>query len=440
MKFGKKITLINSLVIAVLTAIIVTAAIVAGTTVLRSNTSNFLIDTVTNRAAIISDSNGIVPENFDYDVSGVYLSVYLSDGTLKNGSFPGEVNLPIRKGVIRSVKIDGKSYFVYDFAVTISGRDDIYLRGIVARSYDIWFVAVICVTALAGVLAAIGIVLNVVSVRKAISPIDEMRREINDITDSKDISRRLSSVTTDSELARLISDYNYMLDSLEGMFRNQERFTSDVAHELRTPLSVILSESEYALNDTDDMGAKNESLGVIYRQSKRLKSITDNLLEFSRLANKLSISLSPADISALTEEFVADYSFGKGITCETHIESGIVANVDVTMFERILLNLLDNSVKYGVQDGKVFVGLERKGGDSATLTVRDNGIGMSEETLKHVYDRFFRGEASRSDKSGLGLGLSFVKEIVRLFGADINIQSTLGEGTCVTVTFYLQTH
>lgn len=434
MKFGKKIILINSLIIAFLTAVIVTVASVAGTTVVRSNIRNALIDTVSSKAAIISSAKGVVPDDFDYDVNGVYLSVYLSDGTLKNGSFPGEVNLPIKKGVVSTIKINGTKYYVYDFAVSIEGRNDIYLRGIVAKSYEFWFVAMVFVTVTAGVLAVVGIILNIISVRKAVKPIDKMRREVNAITESKDITKRLTKVASDSELDELAEDYNYMLDSLEGLFRNHERFASDVAHEIRTPITVILSESEYALEETGEVKDKNESLEVIRRQSVRLKNITDSLLEFTRFANRLSIKLSPVDISSLTEEFLGDYIFSRGITCHTDIEKNVVVSADSTLYERILQNLIDNAVKYGKEGGNIEVKLKTDG-HKAVLTISDDGAGMSSDALAHAFDRFYRAEVARSDKKGLGLGLSFVKEIVRLFGAHVEISSVLGSGTCVNLTF-----
>lgn len=434
MKFGKKIIFINSLIIAFLTAVIVVAAAVAGTRVLRSNICNALIDTVSSRAAVISSSNGVVPDDFDYNVGGVYLSIYLSDGTLKNGSFPGELTLPIRKGIVSSVRIGGNAYYVYDFAIALEGREDIYLRGVVSASNDVWFAALVSFTVLAGALAAAGIVLNILSVRSAVKPIDKMRREVQEITNSKDLERRLSKVTSDKELARLADDYNYMLDSLEGMFRNHERFTSDVAHELRTPLTVILSESEFALQETQQVSEKDESLEVIYRQSKRLKAILDSLLEFTRFANQLKIDLKPVDISAVTAEFLGDYVFPKDIRCVSEIEENVTVLAEVTLYERILQNLTDNAVKYGKEGGSVLVGL-KKVGETAVLTVRDDGMGMSKEAVSQAFNRFYREDASRSDRPGLGLGLSFVKEIVRLFGAKIGIESEQGVGTCVTVTF-----
>ncbi len=439
MKFGKKIILVNSLIIAFLTAVIVVAAAVAGTRVLRSNTRNALIDTVSARASVISAGGGVVPSDFDYDVGDVYLSVYLSDGTLKNGSFPAKIDLPIQKGVVSAVRVDGKQYYVYDFAISLEGRNDIYLRGIVEASYDVWFVAIISFTVLAVALAAASIVLNIISVRRAVKPIDVMRKEVIEITETGDISKRLSKVTSDLELARLADDYNFMLDRLEEMFRNHERFTSDVAHELRTPLTVILSESEYALKDTENTDDKDESLAVIRRQSERLKAITDSLLEFTRFANRISIDLSPIDLGAVTEDFLDDYPLPDGVTLQREIEHGVTVPAEITLYERVLQNLLDNAVKYGKPNGTIFVTIE-KTDSGARLSVRDDGIGMSEETLKHVFDRFYRADPSRSDKKGLGLGLSLVKEIVRLFGAEISMRSALGQGTCVLVTFpHLQT-
>ncbi len=435
MKFGKRIIIINSVIIAFLTAVIVLAAALAGTRVLRANIRNTLVDTVTSRAAIISGANGAVPDNFDYNVNGIYLGVYLSDGSLKNASFPGEVTLPINRGVISSVKINGADYYVYDYAVFLEGRDSIYLRGVAAASYDFWFAAVIIFSAVAVLLAAAGVALNIISVKRAVRPIEKMREEVNLITDSRDITKRLSKVSGDDGLAQLADDYNYMLDSLEAMFRNHERFTADVAHEIRTPLTVILSESEYALADTDSLDEKNRSLGVINRQSQRLKAITEKLIEFTRVANRLSISLIPVNLSEITEEFLADYPFGE-MQCTADIEPDIAVNADITLYERALQNLVDNAVKYGKAGGSVAVTLKREG-TRAVLTVADKGAGMDEEELKHVFERFYRAEASRNDKQGLGLGLSFVKEIVRLLKAEISIDSKKGDGTRVTVTFNL---
>ncbi len=435
MKFGKRIIFVNSLIIAILAAVIAVAAAVAGGTVLRNNIRDALIDTVSSRAALIAEAQGVIPDDFDYNVGGVYLSVYLSDGTLKNGSLPGEVELPIRKGLVSSVRVDGGEYYVYDFAVPLEGREAIYLRGMVAASYDTWYIAASSVTVFAAALAAAGIILNILSVRRAVRPIDRMRNEVNEITLSGDVTKRLSAITEDSELALLADDYNRLLDSLTATLNNHERFTSDVAHELRTPLTVILSESEYALRDTEDTAEKDASLAVILRQSKRLKAITDSLLEFTRFVNKINIPLQPADISSLTEEFTADYPFPAGISCRTEIEAGIVVSADATLYERILQNLIENAVKYGKEGGHVRVALEKREGQ-AILTVADDGIGMSEEAVKHAFDRFYRAEAARSDK-GLGLGLCFVKEIVRLFGGHVEIASVLGEGTCVTVILHI---
>lgn len=458
MKLGKRIIIANSLIIFLLSAVIVVAAAVAGATVVKNNIRNVLVDTVTARAAVISASNGVVPNDFDYTVGGVYLGVYLEDGSLKNGSFPGEIDLPIDKGVIRTVRLDGKRYYVYDFAVAAEGRDEFYLRGAAAEDYDFWHAAIVSVAVFAAVVAAAGIILNILSVRKAVMPIDRMRREVNEITETGDIKKRLSGSPEDSELNMLAEDYNYMLDSLEKMFRNHERFASDVAHELRTPLSVILSESEFALTEAKDEKEKDESLEAILRQSRRLRSITDSLLEFTRFVNKLGMELAPVDISAVTEEFIAEYKFGRGITCTADIDEGIVVPADVTLYERVLQNLIGNAVKYGKEGGKVFVSLKKPaalpsntlnvGGavtasetatenntaTGAVLTVSDDGVGMSEQAVAHAFDRFYREEASRSG-NGLGLGLSFVKEIARLFGAKAEISSVKGEGTTVTFTF-----
>ena len=433
MKFGKRIVAINSLIIIFLAAVIVIAATVAGGRVIGTNTRNNLMDTVSSRAAIISEAKGVVPDDFDYTVGGVYLGVYLSDGTLKNASFPAELDLPIRQGMVSTVTAEGRQYYVYDFAVSLEGRDDIYLRGMVPTSHVVWWAAAIAVTAFAAVLAALGVTLNVLSVRRAVRPIDRMRREIHGIISSKDFTRRLSKVPADAELDSLAADYNALLDSLGEALSNHERFTSDVAHELRTPLTVILSEAEYALQEASDGAEKDASLSVILRQSKRLKAITDGLLEFTRMANTVAVPLVPLDLSVLTAGFAADFAFPAETKVELDIREGIFAAADATLYERILQNLLDNAVKYGRAGGHIWVRL-RGGEGKAELTVADDGIGMSKEAAEHAFERFYRADASRSQRAGLGLGLSLVREIVRLFGGEISLVSQPSEGTAVTVT------
>lgn len=435
MKFGKKIILINSFIISLLTAIVVIVAMTMSTIILHRNVRNTLVDTVTSRASIIANSQGVVPDNFDYNVGDVYLSVYLSDGTLKNGSFPEEMSyLAIKKDVVYLYNGSDNRYYVYDYAIVLEGRNSIYLRGVISLSYNYWLIAMISMAILAGVIMALGVFLNIFLVKKTIKPIDQMRDEVNDITNSKDLKKRLTKITSDSELSQLVDDYNYMLDALEGMFLNHERFTSDVAHELRTPLTVILSESEYALNDTFKMEEKEESLAVINRQAKRLKAITDSLLEFTRFANKLSIKLKEIDLSFVTKEYLKDYKTSKNITIIQEITDHLIVLADDVLYERVLQNLIDNAIKYGKENGHVKVSLLRDN-KQIILTVSDDGIGMSNKALEHAFDRFYREESSRSDKKGLGLGLSLVKEIVRLFNAKITITSTINEGTSVKIIF-----
>lgn len=435
MKFGKKIILINSIIISILTSIIVIASITASKTILHSNIKNTLIDTVSSRANIIADSKGVVPDSFDYNVGDVYLSIYLSDGTFKTGSFPEKmVDLPIQKGVLSLVKINNNKYYVYDFAISLEGRNDIYLRGMISATYSYWFIAAIFISILAGVLMFLSVFLNIFLVKRTIKPIDKMREEVNEISQSKDIKKRLTKITDDNELAKLADDYNLMLDALEGMFLNHERFTSDVAHELRTPLTVIISESEYALQETNKINDKNESLAIINRQAMRLKSITDSLLEFTRFANKLSIELKPINISKITINFINDYHFIKNISCKQNIEKDLIIYADNVLYERILQNLIDNSNKYGKENGHINITLSKES-NKVILKIEDDGIGMSKEALDHAFDRFYREESSRSDKNGLGLGLSLVKEIVRLLNAKIDISSIINEGTCITITF-----
>jgi|GEM_PF-2984696 len=329
--------------------------------------------------------------------------------------------------------IGGNEYYVCELKVRGLQDEEYFIRGLIPVYSNTFNTVLIIFIVAVLVLGIIAITLSYVSLRNATKPIRQMTVELKRVEKSSDLSNRMSVSTTDEEIQNLVSAYNEMLDRVEAMIKNQERFTSDVSHELRSPLTVLLAESEFALNDLKTVEEKDKSLEAIYRQTKRLTAMVKQLLDFTRVVNTESVALVDTDISSLTQDIVGANTNDRNIKVSCNVEHGIIVKTDETLYIRLLTNLIDNAVKYGKDGGIVVVTLKRE--SKVTLSVRDDGIGMSEETLKHIYDRMYQADKSRMAGSGLGLGLSFVKEISRILGCTITVESKLGEGSVFTVVF-----
>ncbi len=433
MSVSKKVVIVNAIAILILAIISVAVSSFITSSTFRNSSKNDMVDIVTANANKIEALNGEVPEHFDFVVNNVFLSVYYSNGSLKEGSSPVEISETIKEGVFREIKIDGVSYYVFDCEIELEGRSSIYLRGIsTAPSDEIRAIQVgIIIAVLITVIVAFSI--SIFMIRKAVSPIEQMKLAVREISESRDLSKRLNVKCSDKGLMELQKEYNRALDNLENIFHIEERFTSDVSHELRTPLTIILAECEYALEEAKSEEEKQKSLEVIKKQTKRLVLITNQLLEYSKFTNKINVELIETNLSSLLEE-IECVNNSKNIKVDKQIQDNLIIKTEPTLFIRMVRNLVDNAIKYGKENGFCKISLIREG-ENVTLTVEDNGIGMSNETLEKVFERFYQEDASRSNQNGLGLGLCFVKEIVRLLGGKIEIESSLGVGTKVIIIF-----
>ena len=170
----------------------------------------------------------------------------------------------------------------------------------------------------------------------------------------------------------------------------------------------------------------------------RLSGIVTDLLTLTRMdANRMELHLEDTDISQLTEEnirLLQPMAEKRKQTLQGNIAPGIMASVDVSKMSQVFYNLIDNAVKYTPDGGNISVSLVREG-KQAVWRVRDNGVGIPEEDLPHVFERFYRVDKARSrETGGTGLGLSIVKQITALHGGEVTVESTLGHGSAFTVT------
>ena len=230
------------------------------------------------------------------------------------------------------------------------------------------------------------------------------------------------------------------LRPIREVMERERQFTSDAAHELRTPLAIMKTELEVALREPEPSQEEMRSLiKSNIEEIDRMSRMAENLLLLSRMdASGKKINLSRVFLSNIVErsiERMKPYAEGKNVTLESHIQEGIVISGDEDQLHRLLYNLIKNAIDYNVDRGRVDVDLKSLP-KSVLLTISDTGIGIPSQDLPHIFDRFYRVDRSRSQKiGGSGLGLAIVRAIVDAHHGSISVKSSPGKGTTIQVHF-----
>jgi heavy metal sensor kinase len=276
---------------------------------------------------------------------------------------------------------------------------------------------------------------------RALAPVNKVVAAAQKIT-AEDLSHRIDVSGGKDELGQLVETFNAMIARLEQSIHQIRHFTSDVSHELKTPLTAIFSEIDVALRKERSWNECASVLGTIREDAQRLEKIVDNLLFLSRMESQDRKpdfgNVSVDEIVLQTFEKMEPLARKKNITINITKLEPFAVKGDETLLGRLLTNLIDNAVKYTLSGGRVDIAL-MKSSRQGILSIMDTGIGIPEESLPYIFDRFFRVDQVRSRESGgSGLGLAIAKWIAAAHGASIEVQSRLHEGTVFTVTFPLQ--
>lgn len=272
--------------------------------------------------------------------------------------------------------------------------------------------------------------------RRALAPVGEITRTAEQIT-SRNLSERLPEAKTGDELEALSIALNRMIARIEHSFRHVNRFTADASHELRTPLTVLRGELEAIAQRADLPTDVRETIGSTLEETERLSKIVESLLAISRLdAGEALMTRERFDLDELaasTAEQMRLLAEDKHIALKCTAIGGIKVDGDKGRLKQVVVNLVDNAIKYTGEGGEVEIKVHRKDG-TAVLEVSDTGIGIPSESIPHVFERFYRVDKARSRQmGGAGLGLSIVKSICTAHDARVRIESTEGKGTCFVV-------
>lgn len=273
--------------------------------------------------------------------------------------------------------------------------------------------------------------------RVALRPVANMARTIRQIT-AENLSLRLPPPGTRDEIRELADLFNAMLARLEDSFLSERRFIQDVSHELKTPLTILKGELEVALKKARSAGEYAAVLQSNLEETEKMSKIVGDLLTLARFDNKeVRLERSRVDLKALLVDVakgLAGLAGKSGAAIE--LSPGAAAlevEADRDQLGRLILNLLDNAVKYGGAGGKVKVEIYTEAGRPA-VRISDKGPGIPPEDLPHIFKRFYRADSSRSS-SGFGLGLAIARSIAEAHNAEIKVSSPPGQGAAFTVIF-----
>lgn len=276
---------------------------------------------------------------------------------------------------------------------------------------------------------------------RALRPVNELAHQAERIS-SRTLNERLHVVRSGDEIEKLATSLNRMIGRLDDSFQHIRRFSADVSHELRTPLAILRGELETFAQQRVSAD-QLELLGSALEETDRLTKIVEQLQVISRLeegnACRELVPVDLGEIAVATAEQMHLLAKEKEIEMLFETKPGVILEADVIRLRQVIANLLDNAIKYSPIGGVVEVGVNRSG-HSGLLYVKDNGPGIPPDCLPHIFERFYRSDRARSRASGgSGLGLAIVKAICAAHGAEVQVVSTEGVGSCFTVLWPLGT-
>jgi heavy metal sensor kinase len=256
-----------------------------------------------------------------------------------------------------------------------------------------------------------------------------------------DLLQRVAVPRARDEVQYLALTLNEMLDSLEQVFSRQRRFVADASHELRTPVAVIRNKTDVAqlwartpqdyITVLEGVNAEAERLSHLISDLLALARGDEGRTQFER--ESVRLDLIAGEVAASTDLLAAE----GGITLEVQAAGPVTIMGDEARLIQVVMNLVENAVRYTNSGGRVTVTVEGRQGQ-ARLSVRDTGMGIAPEHLPHIFERFYRADpARRRNGSGSGLGLSIVEWVMHAHGGTVSVESQVGQGSCLTVTLPL---
>ena len=272
---------------------------------------------------------------------------------------------------------------------------------------------------------------------QALKPLDRIRWAATRIA-AGCLSERIDPRGAGRELGELVSVLNATFSRLEAAFERQRRFTADAAHELRTPLAVLISETQTTLARERTAHEYRETVNVCLETAQQMRQLTQSLLGLAQVeAGAPASAPKPTDLAQIAGESVERLRpllSPTGLTLETHLAPSMV-NGDPFQLGQVMTNLVTNAIHYNRPGGSIII-RTRADAEGVLLEVQDTGRGIAREDIPHLFERFYRGDKSRSRADGrYGLGLSITQAIVEAHGGTVTVESEYGRGSNFRVRF-----
>jgi heavy metal sensor kinase len=259
--------------------------------------------------------------------------------------------------------------------------------------------------------------------RRAMSGVANVTRTARRISEGR-LDERVPVTRSGEEIDQLAATFNLMIDRIQGLVADIREMTDNIAHDLKSPITRIRGQAELALTTG---GPLEELAGTAIEESDRLLTMIDAMLFISRTeAGVTRPELKPLDLAALVRdacELFRSLAEDKRIRLAWSAPERLPLMADTPLVQRMLANLIDNAIKYTPAGGEVAVTLEPSAEGAAVVRVRDTGPGIPDGDLPHIFERFYRGDPSRS-QPGAGLGLSLARAVARAHGGDITVASS----------------
>jgi heavy metal sensor kinase len=289
-------------------------------------------------------------------------------------------------------------------------------------------------TAIGGFILLVGLVGGGWFVGRALRPIADISATASKIS-AGDLAQRINTAEADSELGQLTAVLNSTFARLETAFAQQQQFAADAAHELRTPVTVILTQTQTALNRERDAASYRQTLEACQRAAQRMRKLIESLLELARFdAGQENLKRQPLDLAQTAAEGV---EMVRPLAAESRVKlvtslAPLIITGDPDRLTQVIVNLLTNAIQFTRPDGEIRLALAAQNG-LAVLVITDTGTGIDPEDLPHIFRRFYRADKARTGSGNSGLGLSICKAIIEAHGGAIEAASTSGAGTTFTL-------
>lgn len=376
----------------------------------------------------------------------IVFSIYDENGKLIAGHVPKYFpqDTMLKNLTSQTIESKGRQWRTYD--THIGNEEDGYywVRGIM---YTTWaatmertmLVIELAVLPVLVLLAAIG---GYFITKRAFAPVEQMRKTADRIAKGGEISERVPEWKASGEMQRLARTFNGMLDTIEATLEEEKQFTADASHELRTPIAVVIAQSEYGMLEDSTDDERKEALEVILEQGNKMSVLVSQLLMMSRSEHAgRTAQYERVNVTKVAETVAGELQAKakeKNIEVITELSPELYVYAEQMGMTRIFVNLIENAIQYGRKGGFIRVKLEQAERE-IVCRISDNGIGIKPEHLPNIFKRFYRADKARTSGNEVhaGLGLSMVQILMKNYGGKIEAESIFGEGTTFTLYFPL---